>query len=53
MNNEFQNTRVRQAKAKSTGNAENAFTYNILVPDFVIFVLGMSGAFGALLIVFS
>ena len=53
MNNEFQKTHVSEVKTKKTGNLENAFTYNILMPDFVIFVLGMSGAFGALLTFFS
>ena len=53
MNKEIQNPRVSQIKANSIGNAEKAFAYNILIPDLAIFVLGMSGAFGALLTVFS
>ena len=52
MNNEIQDNRVDQNKVKA-GQAEKAFTYNILIPDLAIFVLGMSGAFGTLLTVFS
>ena len=35
-----------------TNNAENAFLYNILVPDFLLFAIAMAGAFGLLLVIF-
>jgi len=53
MNNVIQKSRIDQNKAKSTSNAEQAFTYNILVPDFAILVLGLICSFGVLLTIFS
>ena len=53
MNNKTQNNRVDQDKVNTSGTAEKAFTYNILIPDFAIFVLGISGGFVTLLTVFS
>ena len=53
MNKEIQKTRIGQKNTKSSSDAEQAFTYNILVPDFAILVIGMCGSFGLLLTVFS
>ena len=33
-------------------NVENEFVFNILVPDFLLFVVGMSAAFAILLVIF-
>lgn len=35
-----------------TNNAENAFMYNILVPDFLMFAIAMTAVFGLLLVIF-
>jgi len=46
MTNQTQKCLNRQA-------SENAFIYNILVPDLALFVIGITTGFGALLTVFS
>ena len=38
---------------KNATNAENAFTYNILVPDFTVFAVGITCGFAILLTLFS
>ena len=35
-----------------THEAENDFAYNILVPDFLLFAIAMTGVFGLLIAVF-
>ena len=34
-----------------TNNVENAFAYNILMPDLLIFAVGISAAFGLMLLI--
>lgn len=53
MINEIQITQAEQNNVKTTEQVERTFAYNFLLPDFVIFVVGITGAFGALLTVFS
>ena len=53
MINEILNTQAEQKYVKTTEQVERTFAYNFLLPDFVIFVVGITGAFGGLLIVFS
>jgi len=40
-------------KSQNTQAGENLFTYNILVPDIALFVIGITTGFGVLLTVFS
>ncbi len=35
-----------------TNNVENAFAYNVLMPDVLLFAIGMSTAFGLMLLIF-
>lgn len=44
---------ANKKNVKTIGQAENAITYNILLPDFAIFVLGVIGGFMTLLKIFS
>ncbi|QMU62242.1 MAG: hypothetical protein GKR92_11275 [Gammaproteobacteria bacterium] len=53
MNHEIQNSQADQKKIKTIKQAETAFAYNILLPDFAILVIGLTGAFGVLLTMFS
>ena len=53
MNHETQSNQIDQKNVKTTGQAEKAFTYNILIPDFAVLVIGLTGGFATLLTVFS
>lgn len=35
-----------------TSDVENAFAYNILMPDVLLFAVGMTAVFGLLLLIF-
>ena len=35
-----------------TNNAENAFTYNVLMPDALLFTVGITTVFGLMLLIF-
>lgn len=35
-----------------TNNVENAFAYNVLMPDVLLFAVGMTTVFGLLLLIF-
>ena len=35
-----------------TTNAENAFAYNILMPDLLLFVIALTAVFGLMLLIF-
>ena len=35
-----------------TDSAEDAFTYNILIPDFLLFAVAMTALFGLLIVIF-
>jgi hypothetical protein len=35
-----------------TSTVENAFAYNVLMPDVLLFVIGMTSVFGLLLLIF-
>jgi hypothetical protein len=35
-----------------TYKAENAFTYNVLMPDLLLFVITMTAVFGLMLLIF-
>lgn len=35
-----------------TSNVETAFTYNVLMPDVLLFAVGMTTVFGLLLLIF-
>ncbi len=35
-----------------TNNVENAFAYNVLMPDVLLFAVGMTAVFGLLLLIF-
>lgn len=34
-----------------TSNVENAFAYNVLMPDVILFTVGITSAFGILLLI--
>jgi hypothetical protein len=53
MNHEIQSYQTDQKKVKIIKQAETAFAYNILLPDFAILVIGLTGGFGVLLTIFS
>jgi len=35
-----------------TSNVENAFAYNVLMPDVLLFVVGLTAVFGLMLLIF-
>ena len=35
-----------------TSNVENAFVYNVLMPDVLLFIVALTAAFGLLLLIF-
>jgi len=53
MNYTTQSNQTNQKKVMKSEQAEKAFAYNILIPDFAIFVIGVAGGFATLLAMFS
>ena len=49
----IQNSQAEQKNVKTIGKAERAFTCNIILPDFAIFVLGITSGFITLLTILS
>jgi len=53
MKHEIQKSQAEQRNIKTTEQVGGAFAYSFLLPDFALFVIGITGAFGILLTVFS
>jgi len=46
-------TQIGQSVNQKVKQSEQAFTYNVLVPDFVILTIGITSGFTTLLTIFS
>lgn len=49
MLHEVQNTKADNKNVGVNGSCSNAFFYNVIIPDFALFVIGITAGFAALL----